>query len=351
MTEDHSHTAPHDAHANGDGGRCDAGSPRRDSPGGANATEPGGNAPLPSPFGAGLEPILNQSCGGRLGKITWFRTDWQRGGALTGYAGYRGDDSAELPVVVKLPVPPGERRWLIQLQGSDVAPRLYAHGEQLNGYDMAWVVMERLPHGPLNCAAWGGAAFDLLVDAVVRFWSATRDVPLKGEVRLRDYEAIREEARESIHLHGVANEQRWNKALKKGHQRMREWIPMWNDRAAECWCHGDLHLGNAMTRVAAPNGPAVLLDFAEVHRGHWVEDAVNLEHLYWARRDRLEGRKICKQIARQRKAMGLQVEEDWAKLAAIYRGLVAMCTPAILRHVGDPLHVEAALEVLEAQVS
>ena len=44
------------------------------------------------------------------------------------------------------------------------------------------------------------------------------------------------------------------------------------------------------------------------------------------------------------------MDEDWPKLAQIYRGLLALCTPAILRFVGDPHHVQAALEVLEAEV-
>lgn len=301
-------------------------------------------------FGSALEPVLRQACDGRLADLSWFRTDWQRGGALTGYATYRDDDTTPRPVVVKLPVPPAERHWLIRLQhATDVVPRLFAHGETLGGYDMAWVVMERLPHGPLG-PAWAGNAFDLIIDAAVRFSRAAREVPLAGAPRQRDYEAIREEARDNIHRHGVAHEQRWNRALKNAHHKMRDWLALWEGRKTDCWCHGDLHLGNAMTRNAPPAGPAILLDFAEVHRGHWIEDAVHLEHLYWGRRDKLEGRKICKLIARQRKACGLPVDEDWVKLAAIQRALIAMCTPAILRHAGDPLHVEASLEILEAEV-
>ncbi len=301
-------------------------------------------------FGSSLEPVLREACKGRLKGLTWFRTDWQRGGALTGYAAYQADDGVEEPVVVKLPVPPAERQWLARLQhATDVVPRIFAHGEALGGYDMAWVVMERLPHGPLG-PAWGAGAFDLLIDALVRFSLAVREVPVTGPPRLRDYDAIREEARENIHRHGVAHEQRWNRALKSAHHRMPDWLSRWGDRKADCWCHGDLHPGNAMTRCAPPQGPAILLDLAEVHPGHWVEDAVHLEHLYWGRRDKLEGRKLCKLIARQRKARGLPVDDDWARLAGIHRALIALCTPAILRHAGDPAHVEAALEVLEAEV-
>ena len=305
-----------------------------------------------TPFGSeALEHALKQACGDRLSEISWFRTDWQRGGALTGYASFKDDHGVAQPAVVKMPVPPIERRWLSLLQDApDVVPRLYAHGESLGSFDLAWVVMERLPHGPIGIQ-WGGAGIDLLIEALARFNHASREIPVNGDapVRKRDYRAIRESAREHIHRHGVAHEQRWNKALKQAQRKMDEWLSIWSNRPTDLWCHGDVHLGNAMTRAAPPQGPALLLDFAEVHCGHWVEDAVYLEHLYWSRRDKLEGRKICRQIAKQRKALGLHVEEDWPQLAATYRALLAMSTPAQLRHEGDPQHVEAALEVLERQ--
>lgn len=302
-----------------------------------------------SPFGADLEPVVRQHCQGRLAKINWFRTDWQRGGALTGYSTYRDDDNVEQPVVVKLPVPPREQRWIVQLQGNEVVPRLYAHGQELGGYDMCWVIMERLPHGPVGLA-WGEQSIDLLIDAMVRFSKAAIDVPCTGEVRVRDYEAVREEARANIHRHTVAHEQRWNRALKYAHKQMRHWLALWEERDVNHWCHGDIHLGNAMTRCAPPHGPVVLIDLAQVHQGHWIEDAVYLEHLYWSRRDKLDGRKICKLVARQRKQHGLKVESNWPQIAAIRRAMIAMCTPAALEHMGNPHHVEAALEVLEAQV-
>jgi hypothetical protein len=303
-------------------------------------------------IGPNLEPALYEACGGRLREIHWFRTDWQRGGALTGYATWReggNGDACEHRVVVKLPVPPIERRWLVQLQGEQVAPVVYAHGDSLGRYDFCWVVMERLPHGPLG-GPWGGKAFDLIIEAVARFSRAASRVPCDGPLRRRDYHQIFQQARDHLHEHGIAHEQRWNRAFKAAHRRLDEWLAMWNSRPANDWCHGDVHLGNAMTRAAPPDGPALLIDFAEVHRGHWVEDAVHLEHLYWSKREKLEGRRICKLIARQRKALGLAVEEDWAKYASLYRALLAMCTPAVMRHMGEPHHVHAALEVLEGEV-
>ncbi|MFP4144109.1 MAG: phosphotransferase family protein [Phycisphaeraceae bacterium] len=312
-------------------------------------------APLPTPQGGGgfgtlLEPVLRDACDGRLSEVSWFRTDWQRGGALTGSATWRGDDGRDHDVVVKLPVPPCERRWIEALQeAEDVVPHLYAHGEAIGGYDLAWLVMEKLPHGPLG-PAWGGREFDLLAEAAGRFYKATSPHLPKGDPLVRDWEKLCAQARTAVRDRGMAEPQRWNKALKKASRKLKKWLKVWNDRPLEDWCHGDLHLANALTRTPAPEGPAVLIDFAHTRVGHWIEDAVYFEHLFWARRDRLEGRKLCKMIAQERKRQGLKVDPNWPHLAQVKRGLLAMTTPAQLQHEGDPRHVRAALEMLEITV-
>ena len=316
----------------------------------------GGPGPIPvdiedghQPWGAALEPVLRRACNDRLGEVTWFRTDWQRGGALTGYAHYHADDDREHEVVVKLPVPPAERRWLERLQaGDDVAPVLYAHGESLNGYDMAWVVMERLAHGPLG-ATWQGAAFDLLIEAAGRFYAAAEAHPLTGTPREVDWPKVCDQARRAVRTHSLADGQRWNNALKKAQKKLKDWLAVWNDRPIQNWCHGDLHLGNGMTRTPAPQGPALLIDYAQTRPGHWVEDAVYFEHLFWGRRERLEGRKLCRQLAHERKNPGLKVDEHWPQLAGVKRALLAMATPTTLDAAGDPTYVAGALQVLEVE--
>ncbi len=304
-------------------------------------------------FGANLEPALRTACNDRLSEVRWFRADWQRGGALTGYAAYCDDAGDEHEVVVKLPVPPVERKWLVRLQDSntvtDVVPRLFQYGDELGGYDLIWVVMERLAYGPIG-SAWGGAAFDLFVEAVGRFAWATSAFEVEGEARHKDWKKIHQMARDHIRRHDVANEQQWQKALKKAHRHLKDWIATWEDRPTDDWCHGDLHPGNAMTRVPPPDGPVLLFDLAEAHRGHWLEDAVYFEHLYWSKRDQLDGRKLCNMIAKQRKKHDLPVEKDWSKLASVQRALLAMATPAMLQHEGNPAHVAAALQVLEREV-
>ena len=93
-----------------------------------------------------------------------------------------------------------------------------------------------------------------------------------------------------------------------------------------------------------------MFDFAQTRVGHWVEDAVYLEHLYWSRRGRLDGRKLVKQIAVQRKERGLEVDRDWVMFANVQRALLAMSTPVVICHSGDTQHLAAALEVLDRAV-
>lgn len=311
-------------------------------------------APTSGGFGTLLEPMLHVACGGRISEVSWFRTDWQRGGALTGYARFHAEDGEEHPVVVKLPVPPCERYFLVQLQqdgdAHGVAPRVYAHGEMLGPYDLAWVVIERLHHGPLG-PLWSGREFDLLVEAVGRFYAATEHIERCGEPLLEDWETLLARARKHAHDGALPQAQHWNKVLKAAGKKLPAWAELWRGRAITGYCHGDLHLGNAMTRGAPPDGPAVLIDYANTRVGHWVQDAIYFEHLFWARPHRLEGRKLAKSIARERKARGLPVDPDWARLAEAYRALLALSTPARLDHDGDPAHLQACLGVLERAVA
>ena len=327
---------------------------RHPSPAASSPPPPPDEVPIAAlrghePFGAMLEDALRDACGGRLSPINWFRTDWQRGGALTGYATFDADDGHRA-VVTKMPVPPGERRWLADLQpAGDVAPRLFAHGETLGGYDIAWVVMERLPHGPLG-PQWDGAEFDLLIDAAGRFYAAAAAIPLRGEPPRRPWAELYEKARKNVHDHALPQEQRWKVALKKAHRKLRDWCKTFDDRPADHWCHGDLHLGNALTRDDPPAGPALLIDYAQTHVGCWVDDALYFEHLFWARPQWLAGRKLCKALAHARRDRGLPVDPHWADHAAALRGLIAMSTPARLYDDGNPAHLHAALETLESCV-
>jgi hypothetical protein len=300
------------------------------------------------PFGASLEPALHKACSGNLSQVNWFRTEWQRSGALTGNSTYRDESGSARPVVVKLPVLPNELLWLDRLQPFDgLVPRLYAGGRELGGHDIAWVVMERIAHGPIG-AAWGGAKFDLFVEAAGRFYEASSSFPVDRKPPVVDWQSIIRGSRDGATRGQLAHAQRWKQALKQADRRLQQWTTDWQQRPQNHWCHGDLHLANALSRHEAPQGPVVLIDFAAVHAGHWVEDAIYFEHLYWARGSALEGRKLCNLIARRRRHHGLEVDEHWPRFAALARALLAARVPGDLPLYGrDRGHQKAALEKLE----
>jgi len=302
------------------------------------------------PHGSDLEDELLQACNQRLIDVHWFRTDWQRGGASTGKGMILDEELKLHTILIKLPIPEVERLWLSRLANStDVAPNIYAHGNKLGKHDISWIAMEYLPHGPLS-PQWEGNEFDLLIESYGRLAKAMSQYPVDQAPPVKDWQAILRKSRKMVHSHSIDNEQRWGKALKKTQRQLKKWLSILEDEPQDHWCHGDLHFGNALSRVPAPNGPALLIDFACVHAGHWLNDAIYLEHLFWARRKRLGGRKICSMMAKQRREHGLRVCADWPTWAKIRRGLLAMSTPAMLEHDGSPLHVKAALEVLEASL-
>lgn len=307
-------------------------------------------AAVPDLFGTALEPALREACDGRLSAIQWFRTDWQRGGALTGYAQFTDEAGRGQAAVVKLPVPPQELLWLERLQPgyhglSSVVPRVWAGGRSVGGYDLAWVVMERLSHGPLD-GRWGGLEFDLLLEAAGRFYAACGVWPADEAPRCEDWPAVLERSRRAVREVGLESPQRWNKALKTVQKKLSKMLGVWGDHQGRHWCHGDLHLGNAMTAAAPPGGPAVLFDLAKIHAGHWVEDAVYLEHLYWAKPERLGGRNVVKQLVEQRRRWGLKTPE-WCELANIRRVLLAAAAPGQAAKQNQPAVLRASLGRLE----
>jgi hypothetical protein len=312
-----------------------------------------------------LEPTLIKACHGRLSKVEWFRSAWQAGGASTGFATFTRADGRPVDAVVKLPVGAVEYRWTVALGGGhsegplpddavpacDHTPRVLASGTELNGYDLAWIVVERLSGPPLSAHIDEPAVRDLLRAAVGWYDAAARARPLDGAEPPppKDWAALLAKGRDVIHAHGIPQEQRWNTALKATQKALPRLLDRWAARPVNTWCHGDLHFGNAMRR-AGPTGPGpacVLIDLALVHPGHWVEDAVYLERLYWAKPELLCGLKPVSEIARLKRERGLLGSEDYVALANIRRVLMAASVPAFLLHEGHPRYVGAALDLLE----
>ncbi len=300
-------------------------------------------------LGPQLQPSLEQACNGALQNIHWFRTDWQRGGAATAIAEWHCDGQAR-KVVVKLPVGPTELKFHTALAKTDApVPRIAASGTELGGYDFAWIVMELLPGDPIG-AHIGKQSFRLICDAVGAFYAhAERAFPI-GAATPTDWEALLEKARTATHDNPIPNAQQWSNAIKKTHRALPRLQREWRARPINTWCHGDLHPANAMLRKkGSPWGEeqCVLIDFAQIRPGHWVEDAVYLERLHWARPDVLKGVKTTSLIAKARKNNGLENDEGYAELGNIRRVMIASCVPAFLHREGHPAYLDGALGVLE----
>lgn len=307
-----------------------------------------------------LTPVLRDICGGRLSEIQWFRSAWQAGGASTGTAAFEIRPGRHVDAVVKLPVGPSEFRWTVGVgecpadrdHHDGPTPRVLAAGADLGGYDLAWMVLEKLPGSPLSAALTREGIEGLLHATAEWYARAERLVPLSPDhaPKHEDWAALLNTCRQNVKDHGIAESQRWNDGLKHVQRVLPRLSAAWEGRSVNAWCHGDLHPGNAMWRTGPdPDGPGrcVLIDLAMVHPGHWVEDALYLERLYWGKPDLLCGIKAVSTLARCRREFGLDTSDDYSTLANIRRVLMAASVPAFLEHEGHPRYVHAALEMLE----
>ncbi len=325
-------------------------------------SEPTPTAQGPAQLASALAPVMREACAGRLSEIEWFRADWQRGGAATGYAQFAFDDGPR-DVVVKLPVGPVEHRFTSSLSRTSApTPRVAAHGLEIGGYDLAWLVLERLPGDPLSVAMHREVFAELCAACASFQKHAGEAFPIDagaaraGEV---DWGALIDRARHAVKDSRIPHNAKWNDLLKHTQRVLPRLLLIWNARAIETWRHGDLHPGNAMRREEGSvwgGGGCVLLDLAEVQPGHWVEDAVYLERMQWGRvapdgRPLLEGIKLVSLFAKARKAIGLACDDDYGTLGNVRRALTAATVPAFLDREGSPAHLETARETLERMLS
>lgn len=321
----------------------------------------------PHALGSALGPVLRETCDERLGQIEWFRCAWQHGGAATGFSTWRLSDGRQVPVMVKLPVGPSEHRWTTALGGSQQwgeggdfdsaaarglpTPRVLASGTEVDGYDLAWLVVERLEGQPLSQAMTPDTVNELLSAAAdfQRAAGTLRKVDEKPPTP--DWDGLLHKARELTRVGGLKESQRWNEAVKKVQRALPGLSARWTARDVASWCHGDLHPANAMHRMGAGDAGGrqgcVLIDLALVHPGHWVEDAVYLERLYWGRPELLHGVKPVSALAKFRRERGLPADDGYAELAMVRRVLMAACVPVYVEHEGHPKYTHAALELIE----
>ncbi|MBT5658284.1 MAG: phosphotransferase [Phycisphaerae bacterium] len=308
-------------------------------------------------FAKNLLPTVRAACDGRLGKVSWFRADWQRGGASTGRASWSTKGGKTREVIVKFPVVPRELYWTRRLQSPDggpppVVPQLLASGTTLGSYDLAWIVIERLPFGPLGLR-WHKNHIDRVVAAAARFQQETDGLPVadEDEERIEDWSVLLDQARASLRDNSIAAAPAWTTAVKHVQKLLGELVDRWRARDTTHWIHGDLHLANALSRDSVQSGEVVLIDLAEVRPGHWLEDAVYLERQLWGRPDRLDITRPVRAMAKARRSLGLFVRDDAHQLADVRRILMAATAPAFLSTEGHPRHLSGALAQLTAALS
>ncbi len=301
-------------------------------------------------LGPQLEPALLDACEGKLRDIVWFRTDWQRSGAATAYA--KVDvNGQERDAVVKVPVGPGELRFTRGLcETTAPTPRVAFCGEEIGGWDFCWIVMERLPGDPL-AAHIHSEVFQQLATAAASFYKhaaeAWPDIQRRKEW---DWSSLLEKAQTKAREHAIVEDQSWRNNLREVSRHLGRIVEAWSARPCDTWCHGDLHPGNLMRRDDespwGDEGP-VLLDFAETHAGHWSEDAIYMERLFWARPEVLQEAKPVQALRKARKEQGLVSDGDDGAYLDIRRVLIAATAPAFIDRDGHPAYLKAALEVLE----
>ena len=317
---------------------------------------------------AALAPALAEACGGCLGPVQWFHSTWQRGGAATGFARWRDlshHPARDLEVFIKLPVGPVEFRWTTQLASSLPGengdwshlptPKVLASGTTLAGYDLGWLVIERL-EGQTLSHGWSRDHLDDLLRAVAMMQARAQAMsPVNGTAPNPDWDALIHRSRELAHDLYLPEAQHWNEAVKKVQKHLPALIARWGARPIDSWCHGDVHPGNAMLRHPREHDhpprkdpcPCVLIDLALVHPGNWVEDAVYLERQFWGRPDQLFGVHPVSVLAKYRRELGLRTDGDYGALANLRRVLMAAVAPCYFAEEGHPRYLHAALETLD----
>ncbi len=314
-------------------------------------------------LGVSLGPALHEECSDRLGDIEWFRSPWQKSGAATGKTTWRLPDGSVIDAIVKVPIGPNELFWATRMGEVDPmwwasasqrrlpVPRVLASGAALAGYDIAWVVQERLAGKPVS-QDLTPANLEMVFAAAAEFHKLAGGVlPVQraaGQKRT-DWASLLARGEAACRDNNIPDADRWLEVI--GHVRtiLPDLLRIWRSRPMDTWCHGDLHPGNVLTRVD-PSDPeercGVLIDLAMVHAGHWVEDALYLERLYWGREEFLHGHDPLESLAGHRRAIGLSADAFDERLADVRRVLMGATSPAFLGQENDPVYLPAALDKL-----
>ena len=286
---------------------------------------------------------LVEKTGGRLRDIRWFSSSMSRGGGHTAGAVF-ADEDGDHEVIIKLPVEQQEYDWTVRLgDAGGVTPRVFASGMD---DDRRWLVIERIA-GPCVAEETRKERVQSLVRASVEFDRlACALAKPTHPPHPPDWAACLERSRHVAKTQPIEDGQHWNKAIHHVEKALHSLAAMWAGRATTHWCHGDLHPGNAMCRSETDDS-CVLIDLGLVHAGHWVEDALYLERLYWGHADALHGVKPVSVAARARRDAGLPTSDDYQEVANVKRLLEAASAPGYYPNEGNPGYFRHALGLVE----
>jgi hypothetical protein len=318
-------------------------------------------------LGVSLGPALHDACGDRLGDIEWFQSPWQKSGAATGRTYWRLPNGRVIDAIVKVPVGYREYYWSTRLGEVDPmwwessecerlpVPRMLASGTELGGYDVAWLVEEKVAGKPVS-RNLDADSLEQVFLAAARFHAHTREIrPAERSERAGepDWRKLLDRSRTRCRDNEIAEMDDWLRAIDGVDRVLPALVDRWHTRPMDTWCHGDLHPGNVMLREgcmqatsranASDRRCGVLIDFSLVHPGHWVEDALYLERMYWGREDRLQGVEPLRCLAEHRLLLGLHADGVDDELADVRRLLMGVTSPAFLNHENDPVYLAAAL--------
>lgn len=239
------------------------------------------------------------------------------------------DSASDLPVVIKVGVSEAEMYWTAHLSSANptLFPKLFAVDHLPVRADRGatgFIATEKIPY-PLIGPDWEGRQSGMLLDAVAAFYQAAQSVPTHHVSPLP-----------------LAEVKRWVDGGSKNPPG--DWRGV-RDHAGEdyAWlqrscpfevCHGDLHVGNALSRTPPPDGIALLIDLNPILQP-WVFDAAWVEVCAWSDHRRRGTGYTIRRLAERRSRLGLpalpaDVQEKAGRIAL---GWLAIC-------LWDPDHLE-----------
>jgi len=267
----------------------------------------------------GVRSVLRAGLGrhpataGRLSALRTYRPD--RPSDSTWFAGTWLP--ADVDVLVKINITPLEQFWMPAASGATtgVVPRVLASGGSLGGFDVRWLVLERLPY--VYDPAWGSAGFSALLDAAARFQVFATGVgtPL-----------VYEEGIGTIRHWAIGGQDLCPESGVLLRHLDADWAWVTNVAPPEVM-FGDLHFGNAVFRAPPPGLAAVLFDPIP-RRQPWPFEPAYFEVL-------CGGSGLVREMAAIRSAQGRTTggADEVARLAALYCGWMALLHWGILPHL------------------